>query len=452
MRAGARRISDISDEGVLVEHAERLLKRVLSLGADEAEVFGVLSRSFTIELRRDHVDSISESMLRGLGLRAVLKGGVGFSSTSDLSCIDEIASAALSAARIFGPDDAWRSLPEPAPVSEIDDVFDERIAEIDIDEILHLSEELLRGCKSVAGAEPVSGGISCIYSKEFLMNSNGIALSDVGTSLHIALEAISRDGQEVATGSEFDNSRRLNLDAYKVGERAAELACSSLGGASVDTGTYDVVLSPIAFAEIIESALIPSFSAENVQKGRSALADKLGQKIADMRVQIIDDGSLSGGMASSAFDGEGVPSRRNMLIDSGVLKSYLYDTYTAGKDGVSSTGNSIRSGYSDMPRIGIRNMIISSTDTRDIMEDVREGVLVNSVIGAHTANPISGDFSVEARNAFFIRDCEIAGPIKSAMIAGNVFDLIREMEVGRDRRVVGPIVTPSIKVRMRVVG
>jgi len=166
---------------------------------------------------------------------------------------------------------------------------------------------------------------------------------------------------------------------------------------------------------------------------------------------VVDDGALPAGMGSSAFDGEGVPSQRNVLLEDGVLRSYLYDSYTAGKEGRSSTGNSVRSGYSEMPRIGIRNLIISSKEPVEMLDGVREGVLVNSVIGAHTANPISGDFSVEARNSFRIRAGEIAEPVRSAMIAGNIFDLLKHIDVGRDARAVGPIVTPGVRVRMRVV-
>ncbi|HOK58451.1 MAG TPA: TldD/PmbA family protein [Methanothrix sp.] len=431
--------------------AERLLDRALRLGADEAEVFGVQSRNLTLELRRRNVESISEGVLRGLGLRAVLRGGVGFSSTSDLSRLDDVAEAAVSAARIFGPDSLWKGLPGRSQMTSVDGLFDRRIADVQTDTLLEISDDLLSGCSSVEGVEPVSGGVSCTHSLEILINSSGVDLSEEGTSIHLALEAIARGSSGVATGSEFDNSRSFTVNARAVGERAADLAGRSLDGVSLETDTYDVVLSPVAFAELLESTLVPALSAENVQKGRSALAGMLGRSIADPRLQMIDDGALPAGMGSSAFDGEGVPSQRNVLLEDGTLRSYLYDTYTAGKDGRSSTGNSVRSGYSDMPRIGIRNLIISSKEPVDVLGDVREGVLVNSVIGAHTANPISGDFSVEARNAFRIRAGEVREPVRSAMIAGNIFDLLKHMDVGRDSRAVGPIVTPSVRVRMRVV-
>ena len=152
-----------------------------------------------------------------------------------------------------------------------------------------------------------------------------------------------------------------------------------------------------------------------------------------------------------AFDGEGVASRRNNVIENGVLKGFLYDSYTAGKDGRMSTGNAVRLGYSDVPRLGLRNLIVSSEHAFDLEAETK-GMLVNGFIGAHTANPISGDFSVEARNSFFVAPNEEPRPISSMMLAGNIFDLLKDMDVGIDVRAVDGVVTPSIRARMKVVG
>jgi len=154
---------------------------------------------------------------------------------------------------------------------------------------------------------------------------------------------------------------------------------------------------------------------------------------------------------SSAFDGEGVPSQRTILIDKGILKGYLYDSYTAGKEGLASTGNAVRSGYTGVPGVGIRNLIVSSSKPQDLLAETK-GILVGGLIGAHTANPISGDFSVEAKNAFLIGHGEVARPIRSLMLAGNFFELLKDIEIGRDVRAVGSTVTPTVKVRMKVVG
>jgi PmbA protein len=177
----------------------------------------------------------------------------------------------------------------------------------------------------------------------------------------------------------------------------------------------------------------------------------LGEKISAESLVIVDDGLLAGGMDSSAFDGEGVPSQRTVLINEGILMGYLYDSYTAGKEGLASTGNAVRSGYTGVPGVGIRNLIVGSREPQDLLAETK-GIMVGGLIGAHTANPISGDFSVEAKNAFLIAPGQEARPIGSLMLAGNFFELLKDIEVGRDVRAVGSIVTPTVKVRMKVVG
>lgn len=442
------RISDTSDS--LLYHARQLLSSALAAGAEEAEVYGISSLSFDIDLRRAQVELASRSLHRGLGLRAVVSGAVGFSSTSDMSLLSSVARSAVQSARARGPDPAWRGLPRPEKVTQPENTFDPRLAEMGPEECLELAKSLVAGCSEVAGAEPVSGGLACASGTSLILNSRDMELEEKGTIMQASLEAIAR-GADVATGSDFYISRRLDSSLEEVGRSAAEMARSSLGGQKAESGTFDVLLRPQAAAELLEYTLIPALLADSVQKGRSVLAGRIGESIASERLVIADDGLVSGGIDSSAFDGEGVPSQRTVLIEDGTLKGYLYDSYTAGKDGVHSTGNAVRSGYTAVPRVGARNFILSSRQSQNLLEET-VGFLVSGLIGAHTANAISGDFSVEARNAFAISPGEEARPIRSLMLAGNIFELLREIEVGRDVRSVGSIVTPTVKLRMKVVG
>jgi PmbA protein len=364
--------------------------------------------------------------------------------------LEAVASSAVKSARARGGDESWRSLPQPEIISTPKNIFDSSIDRIGPEECLDLAAGILQGCYEVKGAKPASGGVACISGMEFVVNSQGIEISEKGTSMHASIETIAKGG-DIASGTEFQNSRLLESDLNGVGRAAAEMAVSSLGGKKAESGSFDVILKPVAFMELLEYAFMPSISADNVQKGRSHLAGRLGEPIGSEHLNITDDGLLSGGMGTSAFDGEGVASRKIAVIENGVLKSFLYDSYTAGKAGLKSTGNAVRSGYSEVPMVGLRNMIVSSNESFDLQADTK-GILVNSLIGAHTANPISGDFSVEARNSFYIAPGKVPQPISSMMLAGNIFDLLRNIDVGTDLRVVGVIVTPSVRVRMKVVG
>jgi len=442
------RISDISDS--LLPHAHDLLTLAAKAGAEEAEVFGIASLSYDIDLRRSQVELASHSLHRGLGLRAVVSGAVGFSSSSDMSQLSSVARSAVQSARARGPDPDWRGFPRQERAIEPEGIFDARLADAGAEECLELAESLIEGCSNVPGAEPVSGSLACISGSSFIINSSGLEREETGTLMHASLEAIAR-GADVATGSDFIISRSMVASLEEVGRSAARLACSSLGGGKAESGSSVVLLRPQAAAELLENTLIPAILADNIQKGRSSLAGRKGDAVASGDLTIIDDGLLAGGIDSSAFDGEGVPSQRTVLVDGGILQGYLYDSYAAGKEGVHSTGNAVRSGYTGVPRVGARNFVLSSPQSHNLQEDSR-GYLVSGLIGAHTANPISGDFSVEARNAFAISPGEEARPIRSLMLAGNIFQLLKDVELDRDVRSVGSIVTPTVKLQMKVVG
>lgn len=448
MNAEAKRISDILYK--LMDCARELLSMAEEMGAEEAEVFGLEGRSVDVDLRRSEVELASESFFRGLGLRAVVNGAVGFSSTNDLRKLDLVARSAVRSARVRGSDDLWQSLPQPKQVHAAENIFDISLSAIGPAECMDLADGMLKGCQSVKGAAPVSGGVICISGTEFVLNSHGVELSSESTSMHASVETIAK-GSDVATGIEFHNSRQLESDLSQVGRKAAEMAAASLNGDKARSGTFDVILQPLAFVDLLQYAFLPSISADNVQKKRSSLAGRAGEAIASSHLAITDDGLLSGGLGTSPFDGEGVPAQRNKVIENGILKGFLYDSYTAGKVGLDSTGNAVRAGYSELPRVGIRNLVVRSDSPFDLQEDAR-GFLVNGLIGAHTANPISGDFSVEARNSFFIAPGEAPRPVKSMMLAGNIFDVFQDIGIGTDARAVGAIVTPSVKARVKVIG
>jgi PmbA protein len=440
------KILDTSDE--LLEFSYKLMNQALNEGAEEAEVFGLAGKITSVTLRKDKVELVSESFHKGLGLRTVVRGAVGFSCTSNFDQLSSIVASALQSAQARGRDESWKSLVLPENVNHPDNLFDPALDEIESEQCIDIANGLLMGA-CINGVESSSGGMTCASIMETVVNSHGVELAEPSTMMNASMEAIAKDF-DVATGSEFHNSRLLKSDLQEVGRSAAELARASLGGVSVESGSFEVLLKPLAFAELLESAFNPSLFADNVQKGRSRLAEYVGDTIVSENLSISDNGLLSGGIGSSSFDSEGTPSQEVSLIDHGILKGFLYDGYTAGKVGMISTGNAVRSSYSEVPQIGTKNLVVNSTEPLDLTNDTR-GVLVNDLIGAHTANYISGDFSVEARNAFYLVPNEMPKPIKSIMLSGNIFELLKNIELDKDKRAVGNVVTPSVRVRMKIV-
>lgn len=436
----------------MYEIARKALKSALEAGADEAEVYMVGNDVTGIDIRKGVIESSRQKINQGMGIRAVVNGAVGFASTNVESRMEDSAKIAVISAKIRGHDPEWKSLPTEDKYTEIKGTFDSAIEKLELDECIELTNEMLQGAASMHKILVTSGSFSRIVSRRLIVNSNGIEIEDAGTAISGFVDIITNEG-EPTTAYDYDMSRQKDIDFSKIGENAANLAVMSKNGISIEPQKTEIIMHPFAVSDLIVDIFSSSIDADNVQKGRSSLAGKIGTVIANEDLSINDDGLLEGGMETSMADDEGVPSHTTSVIDKGVLKSYLYDTYTAGKDNTKSTGNSIRHSYAGSPSIGTRNFIIDYKQS-DLISDTDKGIFINTVIGAHTANSISGDFSVEARNAFTIEKGQLVSPIKSLMVSGNVFDILKNINgAGKDIKKIGGTVTPSLRIEnMSVVG
>lgn len=436
----------------IFEIAQKALGYTTKAGADEAEIYCIMGRSVTIDVQKDEIDLVKESLISGIGIRAIVKGAVGFSSTNDPSRVEEACILAVKSARVRKGDPEWSALPGKKKCPVVRDILDRKLVNIDIESCIEYTAQLIEGAKSVPVVSPTSGNFMSLNSTTLILNSNGVEVKEEDTFVNASIDTATK-GAEMSTGSEFDASRMLDIDFYKIGKDAALLASRSQNGVSAGTGDMTVLLEPMAFADIFENTFLTSLNADNVQKGRSSLTGKMGSVIAHENLSLIDDGTLSGGIGTASTDDEGTPSGINELVKNGTLNSFIYDCYTAGKEKRESTGNAVRGSFTSTPSISVRNLIVDYP-TSDILGETRNGVIVNSVIGAHTANPISGDFSVEARNSFLIKDGEVASPIKSMMISGNIFELLKNIDgAGKDIRRMGNVITPTLRVsKLKVIG
>ncbi|MGB9793241.1 MAG: metallopeptidase TldD-related protein, partial [Thermacetogeniaceae bacterium] len=198
------------------------------------------------------------------------------------------------------------------------------------------------------------------------------------------------------------------------------------------------------FLGLIASTLL----ADAVQKGRSLFAGRIGQRVASEGVTIVDDGTLPGGLMSSPFDGEGVPSQKTILIANGELLGFLHNSYTGRREGVPSTGNAKRASFKSPPEVGITNFYLApgEKNPQEIIEKTEKGFYVTEVMGMHTANPVSGDFSVGAAG-IWIENGELTIPVRGMVIAGNILELLMNVDmVGSDLRFFIGTGAPTIRV------
>jgi PmbA protein len=417
-----------------------LTDKVLRAGdalADEVEVFCTRNRSVSAGIKKGILGTAEESESWSMTIRTIKDGRIGFSSTGDPDRWRECLDAALASGRIATAQE-WGGLPVPdaamcsTPSADLDLV-------VGIENAAGMVEDLLAGAAEHP-VDVVGGGADLGRSHRELANTNGVAYSMERTIAAVSLEAI----REQSTGYEFDASPFIDeISPRAVGEAAASLAFRSLGGGRVDTGRYDVILSPIAAASLIGNILIPALSGRNVKAGRSFLADKLGDQVFDETLKIYDD-PFRPGPGSTAWDGDGVPTELQVFVDRGVLERFAYDLRTAYRYGEESTGSAVREGAGE-PGIGVHNLFIDGLRRSDM--GYGQAISVHSVVGAHTANPFSGDFSVEISNPFWIEDGEAIRPLRTAMLAGNVFEMLRDIEgFGTDDRRIGRLTLPSIRL------
>jgi PmbA protein len=223
------------------------------------------------------------------------------------------------------------------------------------------------------------------------------------------------------------------LDPEEVGRRAARKALDKLGSTPGATRRSPVVLDPETVAGLFE-ALSALFSASRVLKKKSLLAGRLGETVASPAVTLIDDGRRPEAWDLAPVDGEGVPTGEHLLLEEGVLRTFLHDTYTAGRMEAASTGNSQRGGYDHPPRIGVTNLYLrpSGPGREELLRRAAGGLYISEVMGLHTVDPISGDFSVGAAGRLIDPEGGLAAPVNQLAIAGNVLDLLRSVEAVAD--------------------
>ncbi|MCM2465281.1 TldD/PmbA family protein [Methanoculleus oceani] len=421
-------------------NGEDLIERVLREGerrADEVEVFYARGESVSTEIKKGILGTAEESEAWGMAVRTVKDGRIGFSSTGDPDRWKECLDAALASGGLATPQQ-WGGFPRPAGLTSTASSSDGDLI-VAVEDAARMVGDLLSGAAEHP-VEVVGGGANLARSYLMVANTSGVLYGMDRTVAAVSLEAI----REQSTGYEFDASPfRADIDARSVGEQAASLAARSLSGRDIETGRYDVVLSPVAAGSILGQVVLPAISGRNVKAGRSFLADKLGEQVFDECLSIYDD-PFAPGLGSTTWDAEGVPTRRLVFVEQGVLRQFAYDLKTGYRYGEGSTGSAVRSG-GEGPGIGFHNLFVDGPRMKEPGDE--RAVWIHDVVGAHTANPFSGDFSVEISNPFWMEGGDLVEPIRTAMLSGNVFEMLREIGgLGKDTRRVGRLTIPSIRL------
>jgi PmbA protein len=321
-----------------------------------------------------------------------------------------------------------------------------------IDYVIQLEKEAKKIDKRIIGVR--KSYLSQTISEVSLSNSFGISYHYTTTHFNTLIATVAHDNGDSTIGYEFQGARTLSdINTKELVKHAVQKAVSLLHPEEFKTSNIPVILSPEASASLL-SAFSEMFLGNSLIKKKTLLKDRLNSEIGSEALNIIDDGTLPQGLGTLPYDAEGFTPQKNMVVEKGIFKSFLHSLYTAKASGQRPTGNSVRDSYSSTPQAGITNFFIKRGDTpiEEMVEKTDKVLLVIELMGVHTADPVSGDFSFGASGVLYSNGKPVH-PVRGVTIAGNILNLWNKIiSVGRDLRFYGRVGSPSLLIESLTVG
>jgi len=429
----------------LTELAEIALRTALAEGAEHCDVASSRGRELYIEFEAGAVKNATTDEGQGLAVRAFCRGGRGMTSV-DGGLRGEVERAAAEAAQMARQSEAdpdFKTLPVPSEAQDVGDLYDPRCDELTAEDVIKIVSGAIEEARSVDSSAVISGGLSVHSSLGAVLNSNGVRVCKQNSMIEFFINVISKRDDDVGSFYDFDMGHGLSDVQFEgLGRSTAEKAQRYLNARKVSPGRLDLVLGPIAAYGFLHG-LADVASAENVQRGRSFLAGKLGQKIASNVLTIWDDGLVQGGLFSGAYDGEGAPRKKVCIIGEGVLEAYLHNSYTAGKAGVANTGHGRQSGAieptNSVPVLGDRT-------SEAIIRETADGILIE--IGHLSADAVSGNISCLIDYGMRIENGQVTHPVVNTMVGSDIFEVLTHIDaVSSDYRAEPGNILPTVRIR-----
>ena len=413
---------------------------IVARAGDDEQVEAVVVRSRQTEIRayEGEVESLSSAESRGVGVRVVAdqRQGFAYAGTFDEDAVGEVLDEARDNAR-FGEPDEFFGLAEPDGVTPPDiELWRDGLGKVAVDDKVQLALDLERSARE---RDP---RITAIESADYadsedemaVVTNTGVRLDGRETSCYLSVWVIAGDDGDTRTGFGYSVGREPgDLDVDEAAGDSAARATRLLGATKPSSERVTVVLDPFVTAQFL-GIVGATLSGEAVLKGRSLFADRVGEEVAARRITLVDDPTDARAYTATRNDGEGLATRRNVLIQDGVLQGFVHNTYTGRRSGSASTGSAVR-GYRSTPGVGCQALFLTPGEALqpELLGRIGDGVLVADVSGLHSGvNPVSGDFSTGA-DGLRIRNGELAEPVKEFTIASTIQKMLRDVvEVGGD--------------------
>ena len=441
------------------EFAVGIAEGAVKRGASAAEVIIRQRTELSVGVRLGEVETLQESTDQGLGLRVLIDGRQASVSGSDFSrdAVTSLMDEAVELARLTSPDDT-AGLPDPSELATSIpdlDLWDDAVVALTTEDQIEMALRAERAAQEYS--DQISnfdgGGFDSSYGSVILANSLGFAGQFRTTSCSLASVPVAAENGKMQRDYWYDVRRKLSeMDSPEnIGAMAAKRTLRKLGSRSVPTQAVPVVLEPNMARDLLGD-VFSAASGESIFRKASFLVGQLGEHVASERLTVIDDGVLPRGLGSRPFDGEGLPTRRTVVINRGVLESYLLNSYTARKLGLRSTGNAGR-GMSGAPGVEAGNLYIEPGpySPQDIIKSVSKGLLITELLG-FGVNIVTGDYSRSA-GGIWIENGELTFPVQGVTIAGNLKEMLNSIEmIGNDLDFRGSVVAPTLLIGRMTIG
>ncbi|MBU7019058.1 MAG: TldD/PmbA family protein [Theionarchaea archaeon] len=420
---------------MLRECCEKAVNEALKLGSDQAEAFAQKKHVFVAQFSADTLVQNVERESCGIGVRVNQKKATGFAYSTQLKDIEVPAKDAVTAARLVAPDPFFGSLPEPQPFPQLPDIYD---SQFDALQTRDVQDTFLRTIENI---EKGTGTFQITLRECSIVSSNGISVAYKKSDYSCRFSVV----RNVAAS--YCNFSKMDIQAIPVFlQRILERKPFPQHRVNWD-GKGQVILEPNAVTDLIRP-LIAAMNGMNVVEKRSHLLGKEDERIVSEEISLHDDGCYPNGLFTQPVDGEGIPSQRTPLIEKGILKNFIYDSYYAHRSGKRSTGNALREGFRTLPACLFTNLVFKKGNaSRDeLITDTQHGILVNS-LGTTTVNPQTSRIAVPISKGFLIKKGEITAALHPAILSGDILTFLDDVIISREQEQIFRFFNPWIKVK-----
>lgn len=414
----------------LLDLCDDVLARAAAAGATAAEAYAEYVKQTSASVEQNELKGASSAEHEAIGLRVLVGDRLGFSYVNrfDDEALDQAIEDAVAIAKA-SPGDPANGLVDPLPGKAVKGLWDDALAVLPPGDVVKRTAELFEVARKVDRRVSVdNASFSSTLAHSAVVSTAGVRAAASETAASWALFGMAVDGDEVGSFDAYSAGARSIKEARTAAgaKRFGETVVSLLDPRAGKSYQGKVLFSADAFCEIFLDTLFEAIDGDVVLKGKSRLKDKLGKRVAAPGFLVVDDGAKHGGLASGAFDREGLPHRRTVVLGDGVLHAFLYDGKAARRAKTRPTGHALGSAR-NLPSIGTTNVEVGAgaASDDDLLRELGDGLWVGRFSG--NVDGVSGDFSGVAKGSFLVEKGKRTSPVKETLIAGNVFDGLRHV-------------------------